>query len=125
MATATINGRGHPSPGGAARLSLPTGLISWADKSRRLPAAGGTMVDPVPHQSFMASPLEGISWGLPEWEEGRDFLTFVILYRCWWHQGRLEVPAWVTHYPRRVSGVGAEGNTGFREDMGLEGTWNL
>ncbi|XP_056367103.1 tetraspanin-17-like [Oenanthe melanoleuca] len=50
------------------------------------------MVDPVPHQSFMASPWEAISWGLLEWEQGRDFPTFVILYRCWQRQGRLEVP---------------------------------
>lgn len=92
MATATINGRGHPQPGGTAHLSLPTALISLADKSRRLPAASSTMVDPVPHQSFMASLLEGISWGLLEWGEERDFPTFVVLYRCWQHQGRLEIP---------------------------------
>lgn len=92
MATAIINGRGHPKPGGAARLSLPTGLISLADKSWRLPAAGSTMVDPVPHQSFIALPLEGISWRLLEWEGRRDFPTFMMLYRCWQHQRRLEVP---------------------------------
>lgn len=92
MATAIINGGGHPWPGRAARLSLPTGLISLADKSRRLPAAGCIMVDPVPHQSFMALLLEEISWGLLEYQAGRDFLTFVMLYRCWQHQGRLEVP---------------------------------
>lgn len=66
MATVSINGRGPPRPGGVAHLSLPTGLISLADKSRRLPAAGCTMVDPVPHQSFMALLLEEISWGLLE-----------------------------------------------------------
>lgn len=93
------------------------------------------MADPVPHQSFMSPPLEGVSRGLLDREAGRgggvDFPTFPVLNRRCRCRGWIG-GAWVTHCPRRVSGGGVwrgtwgvEGNMGSGAFWGCSGGWEV